>query len=380
MSGRIFAVLGAGNGGQAMAGFLAQSGYPVRLWNRSAERLMPFFRRGRIALEGVVSGDASLELVTTDLAEAVAGADVLMVTTPATAHRSLARELAEYVEPRQLVILNPGRTGGALEVAEVLASYTDELPVVAEAQTLLFAARSTGKGCCHIYSVKRFVALAALPAEETGAVLAALNPIFPQFYAARNVLETGLDNMGAIFHPGVTLLNVAHIEATAGAFEYYLDGITPTVARVIGLLDGERMDVARAYGVRSRSAREWLAEAYGAEGETLFEAVRNNQGYAGIKAPPHLNHRYIREDVPTGLVPISELGRLAGVMTPTIDAMIGIASAVHGADYRSEGRNAMRMGIAGCSPVEVLDFACQGGLRIDESFPAPGPASGDLPG
>lgn len=377
---RVFAVLGAGAGGQAMAGALALEGYRVRLWNRTAGRLMPIWRRERISLEGAIHGDARLELITTNLAEAVQGADVVMVVTPATAHRDLAHALGRVLSPSQIVVLNPGRTGGALEFAEVLAGYMPRLPSIAEAQTLLFATRSFGKGVCHIYSVKRFVALAALPADQTAAVLAALNPALPQFYAAKNVLETSLDNMGAIFHPGVTLLNSAHIEATAGAFEYYLEGITPTVAKVIGLIDSERMEIADAYGVRSRSARHWLAEAYGAEGETLYEAVRNNEGYAGIKAPAHLNHRYISEDIPTSLVPLSELGRIAGVATPTMIAMIDLASAVHGTDYRREGRNAARMGIAGYSPAEVIDLASQGGLELAETYEAPGPASGDLPG
>lgn len=36
-----FAVLGAGNGGQALAAYLSLNGYTVNLYNRSPERIEP---------------------------------------------------------------------------------------------------------------------------------------------------------------------------------------------------------------------------------------------------------------------------------------------------------------------------------------------------
>ena len=382
MNKQVYAVLGAGNGGQAMAGYLGRRGFEVRLYNRSPARLGPVWRRGGVALDGVVQGLGQVELATTDLAEAVTGADVLMVVLPATGHRSLASQLAAVIAPGQIVVLNPGRTGGALEVRNTLIERRAPRDVVvAEAQTMLFASRVLDDGICHIYSIKRFVPLAAVPADDTAKAIAALNAAFPQFYAASSVLETSLDNMGAIFHPGVTLLNAARIEATGGDFDYYQEGVTPTVARVIEQIDNERMEVAEAYGVRARSAQEWLAEAYGADGGTLREAVLNNPGYAGIKAPPHLNHRYIWEDVPTSLVPIADLGRIAGVPTPTINAMIALASAAHDTDYRREGRNAVSMGIAGLSASEVLELITEGDAAFGETaFYAEPQVAGDLPG
>ena len=38
-----FAIIGAGNGGMAMAGHLAIMGYPVNLYNRTAEKLSGVF-------------------------------------------------------------------------------------------------------------------------------------------------------------------------------------------------------------------------------------------------------------------------------------------------------------------------------------------------
>lgn len=378
----VYAVVGAGGGGQAMAGCLARQGHEVRLYNRSPLRLAPLWRQGGLTLTGAVSGFARLDVVTTDIAAAVQGARLIMVVVPATAHRQIGQLLAPVVRSGQIVVLNPGRTGGALEMRQALTEAGAPRGVmIAEAQTLLFASRAAADAACHVFSIKRSVPLAALPADDTPRVLSALNPAFPQFYAAVSVLETSLDNMGAVFHPGVTLLNAAHIEATGGRFDYYQEGITPTVARIIEQIDSERVDVAMAYNVRARSALDWLGEAYGASGATLREAVLNNPGYAGIKAPAHLNHRYIWEDVPASLVPIAALGRIAGVSTPTINAMIDLASAMHDTDYRREGRNAARMGIAGRSPDDVLDLVREGGTTLDEAIlAAQDPAAGHLPG
>lgn len=382
MPKRVYSVLGAGNGGQAMAGYLGLRGFEVRLWNRSPSRLNHVWRRGGVLLEGVIDGLAPVGVITTDLAEAVTDADVLMIVMPATGHRAMAEALARVIAPGQMVVLNPGRTGGALEVRNTLLEHGAPRDIyVAEAQSLLFACRVIEDGISHIHSIKKFVPLAAVPAQDTAEVIQALNAAFPQFYGASSVLETSLDNMGAIFHPGVTLLNAARIEATGGDFDYYQEGVTPTVARVIEQIDNERMEVAIAYGVRARSAREWLAEAYGSDGQTLREAVLNNPGYAGIKAPPHLNHRYIWEDVPTSLVPIADLGRIAGVATPTINAMIALASAIHDTDYRREGRNAVSMGLAGLSAGEVLDLIREGESAVDTpAYVAQDQAADGLPG
>ncbi len=85
-------------------------------------------------------------------------------------------------------------------------------------------------------------------------MLEALRPAYPQFIDGVNVLHTGLDNMGAIFHPALTLLNAGRIESTNGDFQFYIEGVTPSVARVLEVLDRERVTVAAALGIRARTA------------------------------------------------------------------------------------------------------------------------------
>ncbi len=200
------------------------------------------------------------------------------------------------------------------------------------------------------------VPVAALPSTETGRVIHALKDAFPQFVPADNVLQTSFDNIGAIFHPAPTILNSGRIESTAGDFEYYHEGITPAVAKVIEQMDYERMAVAEALGVEAISAHAWLDAAYGATGATLYDAIQNNIGYKGIKAPENLQHRYIFEDVPASLVPISSIGDMLGVQTGMIKSIISLGSGIHGVDYWATGRNVKRLGIAGMTVRQIQDL------------------------
>ncbi len=360
-----FAVIGAGHGGKAMAAHLGMRGFPVRLFNRTAERVEAIKARKGIGLttQDQEEGFGPLELVTSDIGLAVQGSKVIMVVIPATGHHDIAERCAPYLQDGQIVVLNPGRTGGALEFKNVLNLSGCKADVtIAEAQTFIFASRSMGPAEAKIFRIKNTVPLAALPANRTPEALAALEEAYPQFIAAPNVLHTSLNNMGAVFHPALALLNAGRIESTRGNFEFYIDGVTPSVAKVLEALDRERMTVAAILGIRAISALEWLEEAYAATGSNLLEAIQNNPGYVGIKAPRNLEHRYIFEDVPMSLVPISNLGRKFGVSTRAIDSIIRLARVVHGVDYYQRGRSMADMGLENLTVAEIRHHVDTGGL------------------
>jgi len=353
-----FCVVGAGNGGLAMAGHLGLMGFPVRLYNRSDQRLDGVRWHGGVEVSGAVDGFGPVEKATSDIGEAMEGADVVMVVTPSTAHRGLAAAMAPHLIDGQVVILNPGRTGGALEVRKVLldARITTK-PVVAEAQTFVYASRALSRYEARIFKMKNGVALATLPAYRAPDVLAVIEGAFPQFKAGGSVLATSLENIGAVFHPALTILNAGWIEETRGDFDYYLQGITPSVARVLEGVDAERIAVARALGVPSVSAREWLYLSYDSAGDDLYAAIRATSAYAGIKAPSNIAHRYVWEDVPMSLVPMASIGAMLGVPTPTINLVVDLASLMHGVDYRAAGRNVENLGLAGLSVQDIHKLA-----------------------
>ncbi|MFH1086441.1 MAG: NAD/NADP octopine/nopaline dehydrogenase family protein, partial [Chloroflexota bacterium] len=338
-----YVVVGAGHGGKAMAAHLALMGCEVTLYNRTAAHTAAMHSRGGIYLvsedPGCPQGFGKLQTITSDMSEALAGGDVIMVVVPATAHHDVARAAAPHLRDGQIVVLNPGRTGGAIEFVRVLGEQGCTADVtVAEAATLIYASRAEGPAQARIYRIKDAVPLAALPAPRTPQVLAALQPAYPQFIDGQTVLHTSLDNMGAIFHPALTLLNAGRIESTHGDYEFYMDGVTASVARVLETLDRERVTVAAALGIRATTATEWLRLAYDASGSDLNEAIHSNPGYQGIKAPPNLEHRYITEDVPMSLVPIGSLGQRCGVSVRGMDSIVRLACIIHQTDYWRRGR------------------------------------------
>lgn len=359
-----FTIIGAGHGGKAMAAHMALIGFPVTLFNRTPDHISAIQARGGIDLEsyeGGPHGFGYLDRVTSDMREALADASVVMVVVPSSAHADVARAAAPHLQDGQIIVLHPGRTCGAIEFSKVLKdSGCQARVIISEAETFIYASRSDGPAQARIFRIKEAVPLAALPASCTHQVLEALKPAYPQFIDGINVLHTGLNNMGAIFHPSLTLLNAGWIEATHGDFQFYIDGVTPAVARVLEVLDRERVTVASALGIRARTSMEWLQMAYNTIGEDLHEAIHNQPGYYGINAPSTLNHRYIFEDVPMSLVPLASLGQHYGVSVKGIDSIIRLACIIHRTDYWRRGRTLNKLGLADLSVSELTQFVNEG--------------------
>jgi opine dehydrogenase len=166
--------------------------------------------------------------------------------------------------------------------------------------------------------------------------------------------------MGAIFHPALVILNMGRIESTKEDFQFYIDGVTPSTARILGVLDRERVTVAASMNVRARTALEWLRFAYNVQGENLYEAIQNQTGYFGILAPNTLKHRYIFEDIPMSLVPIASLGKRFGVSVRGIESIIRLAVILDGTDYWIRGRTIKKLGIERLTVYELQSYVKTG--------------------
>jgi opine dehydrogenase len=359
-----FTVIGAGHGGRAMAAHLALMEFPVTLYNRTFDHIRAIHELGGLDLEGCegsLHGFARLAHVTADMQEAIEKADMIMVVVPSSAHVDVARLAAPHLRDRQMIVLHPGRTCGSIEFAKTLRDNGCTADVtISETETFIYASRADGPAQARIFRVKEAVPLAALPANRTRQVLDVIRQAYPQYIDGGNVLQTGLNNMGAIFHPALTLLNAGWIEATHGDYQFYIDGVTPSVARVLEVLDRERVTVAASLGLRARTAMEWLKLAYNTYGEDLCEAIHNQPGYYGIKAPPTLNHRYIFEDVPMSLVPIASLGQRFGVSVRGMDSIVRLACIIHRTDYWRRGRTVDKLGIGDLSVSELTNYVNEG--------------------
>jgi opine dehydrogenase len=330
-------VIGIGNGGQAMAGHFALLGHNVALYGRDISRISIISETRKIHLSEEINGTSYLSLVTDSLAKALRDAELIMVVTTADAHRGLAKEMAPFVKDNQIIVLNPGRTLGALDFSNALYQNTNKRVYIAEAQSLIYACRADSPGNVRIIGVKDKVPLAAYPARDTLHVIEVLNSIFPCFLPANNILETGLENIGAIFHPSVILFNAAAIER--GNMFYFYNDITPAIARFLETIDSERLAIGKSFGLNLKSVTEWVSYAYpGISGDTLCDKMKNNPAYYKILAPINLDNRLLTEDVPTGILPLLELGRIAGVPTPLMESVLHISQSLLMKDFQKDGR------------------------------------------
>lgn len=339
------AVLGGGNGGFAAAAHLTRSGHRVQLYNRSKPTIEMVQRRGGIRYRGVMGeGFAPVPVITTHLAAALSGADLVLICLPAIAFEELSIQLASLLSHRpRPIILNPGSTGGALVVRHFLTeSGCTSLPPIGETNTLTYICRKQAEDEIYISSLVKNVRFATLGEKPDEALIGQAKALFPSLVPVSHVLHTSLSNLNAILHPPGVILAAAWIEHSHGDFRYYYDAATPAVAQVMAALDGERLTIGSAWGLSLEPLPQLFAEIgstsaeAGASGSYL-RMLRESAPNKFIKAPPALDHRYMNEDIPFGLVPMSALGRATQVNTPVMDSLITLASTINGTDYRKTG-------------------------------------------
>lgn len=363
---RSVAILGAGHGGCAAATDLSRRGYSIRLHARNPDRLAPLRAQRGIQARGIFHGVIPIDLLTSDVAEAVREADLIMLVVPGVAHAYYARALAPLLDGNVPIFINPGHTGGGLHFLHELrnAGYRGALRSC-ETVSLTYITRMEGPGIVNIYSTTKRLRFAALPGSETDALFALIKPLYPEIEPATSVLETGLSNLNAVFHPPGMIMNAGWIQHTNGDFLFYREGFTDAIGRVTAAVDAERMAIARALGIPAIAFLDFFYEAglttkTARDSGDIARACKESEPNKTIKSPSSLDHRYVHEDVGHGLVPIAAFGALAGVATPTIDALIKLAGLALGIDYSRDGLTLERMGLAKKSPCELLRFVLKG--------------------
>ena len=351
-------VLGAGAGGTAVAFDCASFGHDVRLFDFSdfPENIAAVAEQEGIHAEGDIAGFASITRASHDIDATLEDADLIYVVGPAYSTIPFGEAAAGKLKAGQTVIVSPSSCGGALAFKKAAGlDVNDDSIRVAETSTLHYAVRLTKPGHVRVFlKLKAGNLLAALPGQHTDDVLSLIDDVYPSMEPAKSVMQTSLQNANPIIHPAVTLANAARIEGTGGDFLFYEEGVSDATGRLIEGLDKERIAIGAKMGitvladpVMGMRQGYMLADNYG-------EAYRNAPGFQGIGAQPQLDHRYLNEDVGYGLVFMSGLGRQVGVETPTMDAIIQVASVLMDRDYRSEAlRTPASLDIAGLSAEQL---------------------------
>lgn len=358
MKKKKIAVIGAGNSGLAMAAFLTYHGQEVYLWNRSSRTIEALLKHRIIHFDGIMEGESKIHLITDDLGDALSDVELILITTPANSHKEIALKMSRFLSDESLVVLNPGRTFGVMEFEQAIGKTNPSCnATVAETQSIVFTCRKASKDRVSIYSLKNRILLSAMDAKKNLNIIQRLPECLGRFFSpAKSIIETSLGNVGMILHCAPVLLNTGWIEYPGVNFKYYYNGITKSIANLLEKLDEERIETAARFGFPIEPLVEWLNRNYQVKKKTIFDSIQAIAPYQLIDAPTSLNHRYIYEDIPTGLVPMESVGKALGIEVKYTSLIVDLANAVLGMDFRKKGRNLMELGLGEMSSEQLKTF------------------------
>ncbi len=375
---RKVAVLGAGSGGFMCAADLGSMGFEVALFSREASRVKGVKEKGEIEVLDIDSKPTGLRgkvsLVTSDIREAVKGAQVILNPIPYFACEEYARLVAPHLEEGQVVVYL-GKGGACLTWAKVLRVLAPRTKVyLADTNTLPYGASRMGEHRVRLENRTQNLILGTFPGKDVEAVAEVLETLFPKSHGyeirrGQNAIDSILVDYNAITHTPPMVCNAARIES--GEKPFFLFGKkenTPSVVRLIERIDRERMAIGRALGLKQWTLEEEiLMVKWNPRGETrvlpLYDAI-HTPFLEVCEGPYTLDTRHLKEDVPYGLVTYSSLGRMLGVPTPVTDAIISISEVLLQTDFRAMGRTVEAMGIDPSWSVETLkDYLREGVVK-----------------
>lgn len=358
------AVLGGGNGGHTMAADLTLAGYKVNFYEHPLfeEKFRTTLETGKVEMRGVGrEGIADIHKVTLDMEEAIGDVKLINLVIPALGHDLFFEEMIPFLQDGQTVVIWPDNYGSLLLRQLLKEKPPGKKITIAGTNTLPYGTRLAGPAQVNLLLMAPEVTISALPAGETEGILSELQKLFPMLKPAQNVLAAAFSNPNPIVHPAGSLLNTGRIQYSKGDFHMYREGITEAVARVIRAVYDETAALGRAFGFEVLQYEERDFRTTASIMGVAFQAPFDTIGVvASVIGPKSLQDRYIVEDVPYGLVPLSSFGKRLGVPTPVIDSLVTIGSVVCDQDFWQTGRTLDELGLAEMGKEEIISFVEEG--------------------
>ena len=353
------AVLGGGHGAHCMAADLASRGFKVNMFEMPEfiNNLSLLVETKTIEIDGLIKGKYPLENVTSDICEAIDGARYILIATPAFAHKPYAELLKGIADPQnQIIVLYPGAFAGLL----FQTLQGDDCPIIAEANNLPYDTRLVAPGKVMLYGFND-INIAFMPAKRGDELFDEVKALHPFVRMYQDVLEAGLSIVNPAFHAGLCLFSINDIENwPKRPFFLYEHGVTPSSVKMNMVLDNERKAIGRAFGYTLRAIEDFSNMDEGYTWRDLYKAIHGDISLTSISGPHDINSRYLTEDAPYGLVPWSHIGRLVGIETPYIDAIVNIYNVIHERNWWKEGRNIQDLGLEGMSISAIKEYLYSG--------------------
>lgn len=368
---RKITILGAGNGGHAMAYDLSSRGYKVMLYEHPdfIRNIKGIIDRGGIEAVETTSGDGNhpkaaltgfAELTaTSDVRTAVEHAEILFMIMPSFAQEIVFSLVMPYLRDGQILCLLPGNCGSLVFRRMMREAGIRKNVVFAETNTIPYACRCVEPGRVFVLAVKQGIGIGALPGTETNRIAEDLEQILNlKLFPHKNVAQNALNNPNMVVHPATAVLNMGIFESRKGSFYFYREGMSESICKVLQEIDNERMSITESLGLGRDSFFHHTKQYYDFNFKTIREFAVSSPIHSsfGYDAPLSPRDRYISEDCPFLLVPVYGFGKLLGIRTPVTESIITVASIYNDTNYFQTGRTLAKLGLEDMSKEQILEY------------------------
>lgn len=395
------AVLGGGAVALTCAADCKLAGREVRLFTRKEKTIKNLDKTG-IKLEGIQrnlygftrEGKAFLDVASTNMADVVKGAGLIVIAISAHALDNYLKTLVPLLEDGQVVHIYTDNYGTL-----ILRKYMRELGcdkdiIVGGWSSAPYGTRTENVGGHVLPTVSakyRAITLrgASLPMSDMDAFMESVKYL-PCMDAVTNgdgpqrgdtVLDIGFSNINPVIHVPASVLGVSSMEnfqilsgKDPREYSMYSHGLCKSICEVQYQFYEEECKVAYAIGIdmprykyesffsrRSILTQEYMGLDENGNDNVVFPLDKPcDEGNTG---PDNIDHRYFTEDIPVGCKIYHELGKKFGVATPIIDSMIVIGGAMHKTNYFENSKfNLDFLGIGNMDKEELLDYLYNGNI------------------
>lgn len=356
------AVIGGGHGSYAAAAELSEQGHVVRFWRRDKAHMERFIENPVIRVKDF-KGEREITVArpTTDLGDAIKGAQVIVFPMPATSHEDLARLCASHWQDGQVVFLAPGTFGSYifLKAARDAGNMADV--TFGETGTLPYLARKHDDNYVVISGYGKRLPTGFIPSKNDARARETLRAVYPAIEPCENALSGALMNAGPIIHPPLIIMNAGPLEHF-DRWDIHHEGTQASIRRVTDALDGERILIRETLGYAAPHYP--LADHYASEGDEWMygrgahEKLTDSGDWR--EDIDLTSHRYMFEDTRLGLSFLSSIGRWLNIETPLINAFLSIGGAINNTNFYTHGRTLETLGLANLSRDQLGKMLEQG--------------------
>ncbi|MBW1690802.1 MAG: NAD/NADP octopine/nopaline dehydrogenase [Deltaproteobacteria bacterium] len=379
------AILGGGVCAQTFAADLSLEGYSVRLYELpefAPETLGEVLENHEIELGGKQlnfkwfkrEGIAKVDVVTTDISEALKGAGLVILAIPAKGHRPFFEKMIPQLEDGQMVSIFPDNFGSLLLRNMMREQGCDAEVIIGGWTSMPYGTRIVRPGKVDCILRIRELQCDALPSKDGDAFFDAMKGLSPfdgvlELKRADTVIGVGLSNPNPVVHVCGSILNVGAMEVSEmegtlgiekGKYSMYKYGMSPAVSRTQLAFYQEERKLADAMGIKMIEYREdqffWKGTVMGVE----YWVPYADTILPPIVGPDSVEHRYFTEDIPVGTVIRYHLAKKFGIEVPIIESMIRIGSVVCNHDFLKEGISLKELGIEDLDKEGIMRYVREG--------------------